>query len=558
MNRSSRQAPATSTRSIFSVWFARSRGNVTKPSAWWEGRGKQQPKSADAHCTLGDALRQGKRLEESIASYRRAIGIRPDFAQAHINMGIALAEARRHQDAVASYRRGLEIEPNNADAHVRLGNALSNLKRNEEAVACYRRARAIRPDSPFALGALAFAQRRICDWNDVSGNERELRERTLRGQSVTGPFAFLPFSDDPAEQLQCARVNVQGRFGSGLEPVLRHARPAGDRIRLAYLSADFREHATAYLTAGLFERHDRERFEVFAVSFGRDDRSAMRARLVDGFDHFIDVRGMGDADVARRISELGIDIAVDLMGYTKESRPSILGRRPAPVQVNYLGCPATMGADFVDYIFVDPFVVPADQQPFFTEKLVHLPDCYQVNDSRRVMSDQSPARVECGLPAEGFVFCSFNNSYKITPAFFDVWMRLLASVPGSVLWLVRDCEATESNLRREAEARGVDPERLVFASRVEYPKYLAHYGLAHLFLYTFPYNAGATAADALWAGLPVLTCSGRTFVGRMAGSLLHAVCLPELVTHCLEDYEVLALNLATDPERLGVLRARLG
>jgi len=309
--------------------------------------------------------------------------------------------------------------------------------------------------------------------------------------------------------------------------------------------------------AELFERHDRERFEVFAFSFGPDGGSPMRRRLEKAFDHFIDVRDISDADVARQIAELGVHVAIDLMGYTKHCRPGILAHRPAPVQVNYLGFPGTMGADFIDYILVDPFVVPLDQQPFFTEKLVHLPDCYQVTDSKRERADRTPSRADYGLPEEGFVFCCFNNNYKITPSFFEVWMRLLQAVPGSVLWLSGDNDTAERNLRREAEERGVDPERLIFAPRVEYADYLERYKLADLFLDTLPYNAGATASDALWAGLPILTCAGRSFAARMAGSLLHAVGLPELITTNLEDYEALALKLATEPEVLGALRTKL-
>jgi predicted O-linked N-acetylglucosamine transferase (SPINDLY family) len=311
------------------------------------------------------------------------------------------------------------------------------------------------------------------------------------------------------------------------------------------------------LIAELFEKHDRERFQVFGYSYGPDDRSPTRSRLVKAFDRFLDVRDVSLAGAAERIAADDVDILVDLKGYTGYARPQILALRPAPIQVNYLGYPGTMGASFLDYILVDDFIVPADQQPFYTEKLVHLPGCYQVNDSRREISPRRPSREECQLPADGFVFCSFNNSYKITPQMFDVWMRLLKAAAGSVLWLLEGNRFVAANLCREAEARGVAAERLVIAPRLQLPEHLARHALANLFLDTFPVNAHTTASDALWAGLPVLTLAGQTFASRVAGSLLRTIGLPELITTCLEDYEETALRLASDRDQLAGLRARL-
>ena len=313
----------------------------------------------------------------------------------------------------------------------------------------------------------------------------------------------------------------------------------------------------ACLIAELLERHDSARFEIIGVSCGPDDRSEMRARLVAAFDQFVDVRGKSDAEVARLLSELKVDIAVDLNGYTRDCRPGILAHRPAPIQVNYLGFPGTMGADFIDYIIADEVVLPFDQQRFYSERIVHLPDCCQPNDRRRQIADRTPARAEVGLPEHGFVFCSFNNSWKITPEVFDVWMRLLKAIDGSVFWLREDA-AVERNLRKEAAARGIDPGRLIFAppmKRLE--DHLARHRLADLFLDTLPYNAHTTASDALWVGLPVLTCMGNAFAGRVAASLLNAIGLPELVTHSIEDYEALALRLAKDPSLLEGYRNRL-
>jgi predicted O-linked N-acetylglucosamine transferase (SPINDLY family) len=334
-------------------------------------------------------------------------------------------------------------------------------------------------------------------------------------------------------------------------------RRRGGRIRLGYLSADFRQHAVAMLVAGLFAHHDRQEFEVIGYSAGPNDGSDIRSRLAASFDRFIDISELSDRASAHLIHADEIDILVDLTGFTRYTRTGILAYRPAPIQVNYLGYLGTTGATFIDYIVLDRFVAPAEQQPFYSERLVYLPDCYQCNDNKRVIAEHTPSRPECDLPEESFVFCCFNNSYKITPVFFDVWMRLLHAVPTSVLWLLDTNPWAKSNLRREALARGIVAERLVFAPRLAAPLHLARHQVADLFLDTLPYNAGTTASDALWAGLPVLTCAGETFAGRVAGSLLRAIGLGELVTTSLEEYEALALRLAHEPALLARLRARL-
>ena len=359
-------------------------------------------------------------------------------------------------------------------------------------------------------------------------------------------------------RLQSSSTTLAGSLTLPEAMMLPRPRPRpGGRIRLGYLSADFRQHPVAALIVALIERHDRRDFEVTGYSFCARDRSAMRGRFTGAFDHFVDIDKMPHRQAAELIHENGIDVLIDLMGYTRYCRPTILAHRPAPIQVNYLGYPGTMAADFIDYIIVDPFLVPTDQQPFYTERLVHLPDCYQPSDTRRQMANPAPSRASCGLPEKGFVFCCFNNSYKLTPAFFDIWMRLLNAVPGSVLWLSERNDFVKDNLRREASCRGVAAERLVFLPRAPMPEYLARLGLADLFLDTLPYNAGATANDALWTGLPVLTCAGETYVGRMAGAVLTAAGLPELITTSVEAYETLAFQLATEPGRLTAVRQKL-
>jgi protein O-GlcNAc transferase len=369
------------------------------------------------------------------------------------------------------------------------------------------------------------------------------------------PFQLLFCSDDASLQLECAR-----RFAASTLPVpprQTHAPRHHDKIRIGYLSADFRNHPMAHLTAELLELHDRSRFDVVGIGFGPDDRSAIRARIVEGFDKFYDLRAKSDADIAALMREAEIDIAIDLMGHTRNSRAGILAHRPAPIQVSYLGYPGTMGVDFIDYVMADPIVLPFDQQAFYTEKIVHLPETYWVNGSVSDIPQCSLTRRQAGLPEHGLVFCCFNKAAKITAPVFEVWMRLLAKVEGSVLWLLRDNAAAERNLRGEAAARGIDPNRLVFADRMERDQHLARHRLADLFLDTMPYNAHTTASDALAAGLPVVTSLGSTFSGRVAASLLSALGLPELIAHSLAEYEALALKLFGDSNYRARTIARL-
>jgi predicted O-linked N-acetylglucosamine transferase (SPINDLY family) len=363
----------------------------------------------------------------------------------------------------------------------------------------------------------------------------------------------LGYSDDAALQRRCAENYVRQTVSAHASPA-RGTRHRHDRIRLAYLSADFHQHPTAQLMAELFERHDRTRFEVTGIAFGPDDGSEMRARVRRSFDGFEDVRGKSDAEVAAMLKARETDIAVDLNGHTAGARPGIFACRPAPVQVNYLVYPGTVGADFIDYVLADATVLPADQQIFFREKIVHLPDCYQANDATRFVPP-APMRAEAGLSDDAIVFCCFNNSWKITAPIFDIWMRLLGKVGNGVLWLLDGPHA--SNLRKEAGARGIDPGRLIFAPMLPPDRHLARHRLADLFLDTLPYNAHTSCSDALWAGVPVITCYGKSFPGRVAASLLKAIGLPELVTRRLEDYEALAQELALNPSLLKATREKL-
>ena len=514
------------------------------------------PAFAEAHANRGNALAELKRYDEALASYARSIELRPDFAGVYCGRGSMRMDRHEYAAALADFDRAIELDPRHVFALANRAFAYRMLGRSEESHRDFDRVLEVSPGHPYAEGGRLHAQLQCCDWTDFDRRAAHLRASVAAGAPATLPFHFLGVAGTPAEEQACARSFARSeRIADPAGP--RPAAWAHDRIRVAYLSADFHAHATAYLVAELFEAHDRGRFEVVGVSYGEDDGSPMRQRLAAALDRFVDARNMNDREIAQWMRSQEIDIAVDLKGYTAGARAGILQRRPAPVQVNFLGYPGTTGLSYIDYIVADAFVIPHGDERWYSEQVVRLPDSYQPNDSRREIDAHAPSRAELGLPADGFVFCCFNNVYKILPDVFAIWMRLLASVPGSVLWLLGDNEAATRNLRREAAARGVAPERLVFAPRAKLPVHLARQRRADLFLDTLPVNAHTTASDALWAGLPVLTCAGSTFAGRVAASLLHASGQSALVTHTAEDYEALAFKLATTPSLLASLRAKL-
>ena len=548
------------------------------------------PDYAEAFYNSATVLQQQERAEEALAAYARAIALRKDYPDAINNAGIVLQELGRAGEAIELYRRLLEQTPAHADACNNIGTALLAEGRADEArvaferalthrpdfpeafynlgnvcrergdltgaIAAYRNALRLRPEYADAFSQLVYHRAQACDWDNHEADQQALVEMVRRGVRVP-PFYLLSTPASASDQLLCARQWIRP-VRPPPKDVFDHRPVAGrQRIRLGYLSGDFHQHATAQLMAELFEQHDRARFEVLAYSYGPVDDSPMRARLASAFDRMVDIGALSHREAARTIHADEVDILIDLKGYTHHARPAISAYRPAPVQVSYLGYPATMGADFIDYIIVDPFVVPPNQQTFFSERLVHLPGSYQVNDRKREVAGAGASRRDWGLPADALVFCSFNNSYKISPAIFDIWMRLLRLVPGSVLWLLETNDLVKDNLRLEAGKRGVEAGRLIFAPVVSPAEHLGRHRHADLFLDTLPCNAHTTASDALWAGLPVLTCSGDTFAGRVAGSLLTATGMPELVTGSLDDYEGTALALARDPQRLRTLRNKL-
>ncbi|ACB94094.1 tetratricopeptide repeat protein [Beijerinckia indica] len=516
-----------------------------------------RPDAAEPHMVLGNILRDLGQFDAALAAYEQALALRPDFAPVYNSLGNLLQRRGQYQEAHDAYATAIQLQPNLAQAHAGLGVTLDSLGHPDQAIEAFRMALVYDPKRIDLRLWLHHRRRAICDWTGIMEEEAELLRLFKTEPHVGAPFPLISMDTSAAEQYRLCRAFGQS-YDNKRQAYTHSPRPRGSRkVRIGYLSNDFYRHATALLMVELFERHDRDQFEIIAYSHGPDDSSELALRTREAFDRFVDIRALSDTEAAALIHREEIDILVDLKGYTNDARTAILGLRPAPIQVNFIGFPGTMGVDFIDYIIADAFVLPMDQQPFFSEKIVHMPFSYQPNDTRRMIADLTPTRADCGLPEDGFVFCCFNNSYKLTPVFFDLWMRLLQAVPGSVFWLLESGPLVRENLQHEAEKRGIDPNRLVFAPRIAIPDHLARHRLADLFLDCLPYNAHTTTSDALWAGLPVLTCAGETFAGRVAGSLLQAVGLPELITTSLADYEARALHLARNPEDLRILRQTL-
>lgn len=524
-----------------------------------------RPDDADAWNNRGAALRDLKRLDQALQSFDRALAINPGHVVALDNRGTTLSELARPDEALASYNQALAIDPHYVNAHYNLARFLVTQDNLDRAIEHFRKTLECNPNHRAAQSFMLHTMQRICRWDGLESHVESLRrsvaEDIATPENVVSPFFFMALPGTTAnEQKLCTEKWVRFEYKSlaALRDTLafNHNRPRGKKINIGYLSADFREHAMARLMVEVFELHNRDQFHVTAYSYGRDDGSAMRKRLESAFDQFVDICALTDVESARRIYADKIDILVDLAGFTANTRSPMLALRPAPLQLIYLGYLGTMGADFIDYLIADHFIVPDEYQSCYTEKILYLNNCFQPNDSKRPRPP-APTRAQCGLPEDAFIFCCFNQTYKITPDMFNVWCRLLTELPNSVLWLVSSTHQAEGNLKREAQARGVDPHRLVMAPMVRPKEYLARLQCADLYLDTTPYNAGTTCSDALWMGLPVITCAGETFSSRMAGSLLSAIDLQDLITYNLQDYYLLALDLATHRTKLGTYRTKL-
>ena len=505
----------------------------------------------------GNVLREQRRLGEALESYDRALGIEPDNAHAWTNRGIVLRDLKRIPEALASYSRALEIFPDYVETLYSRGIAAWVENHDYEmARPDLEKAVALDPDCPYALGGLLLVKQYGADWTDFDGDVARIDAGVRKAKEVAEPFLYQAVSQSPADLQACSVIHARHRYPAQTPMAGTGPRNPG-KIRIGYVSGEFREQATAYLMAGLYECHDKSLFEITAFDNGWNDQSPMRQRLEAAFDKFVDISRLSDLDAARRVAAEDVDILVNLNGYFGDHRMGVFAHRPAPLQVNYLGFPATLGADYMDYILADRIVIPEDERRFYTEQVVWLPDSYQANDSKRAIATDIPSRAACGLPPAGFVFCNFNAAYKLTPTTFAGWMRILKAVPDSVLWLLEGLPQFAGNLRHQAQRMGVDGSRLIFAPMTGLAPHLARLSLADLFLDGMPYNAHTTASDALWSGVPLITCQGHAFPGRVAASVLRAVGLNELVTQTPEDYERLAVQLAQDPALLSSIRQKL-
>jgi len=501
-------------------------------------------------------LNKLKRFLEASEACDKALSLKPDYAEAWSNKGISLNELKRYDEAIAHYDKALSLKPNYAEGWSNKGGTLHELKRYDEAIVNYEQALSLKPDIDWVYGDLLHTKMKICGWLGSTKSLEDISKKVVANEKVANPFPLLALTDNASLHKQSAEIYALNKYpkNPALSPIPKYVKK--EKIRIGYFSADFRDHAVSILAAELFELHDKNKFELIAFSFGADDKSLMRSRLVQAFNQFIDVSRMSDLDIASLSRELKIDIAVDLGGYTSDSRTGLFAYRAAPIQVSYLGYLGTMGAEYVDYIVADKTIIPNGSEAYYSEKIIYLPS-YQVNDRKRAISEKVFTKRELGFPEKGFVFCCFNNNYKILPATFACWMRILKAVEDSVLFLYAENKWVEENLKKEAEVRGINSARLVFCRSIPADEYLARYRACDLFLDTAPYNAGTTASDALWAGVPILTLIGQSFASRMAASLLKAIELPELITNTQEEYEALAIQLALNPKKLVDIKLRL-
>ncbi len=515
-----------------------------------------RPGNAEHKFNLAKALQTAGLRDEAIGLYREGLALNPSRVRAQNNLAVLLFETGRLEEAIGIYRRALAAEPDSPEINTNLAVALAHSERLDEAIDILNRILARDPEFTVALSELVTTKQAVCDWAGLDGLWHRVGAAVDKGLAGILPFTLLAMPSDPRLQLKCARQYATRKPPQPVEAAVRE-HGAQAQTRIGYISANFRDHAQAYYLTRLFPRHDRTRFRVFGYAYCPDDGSAVRRQIENGCDEFRDIAALSDAEAAEKIRADGIDILINLTGHTRNSRIDILAHRPAPVQVGFKGFPATTSFDFIDYIIADDLVVRAEDEEFFSEKPVYLPDSYSPFGIEIEVPDETPGRTALGLPETGFVFCCFNGTYKITPGVFDIWMGILRDTPGSVLWLLESNGFAAANLRREAAAREISPERIVMAPLQPLAQHLARQRRADLFLDTLPCNAHTTACDALFAGLPVLTCPGNTFAGRVGSSLLHAAGLSDLVAGSPEDYAALARDLARDHDRMTEIRRRL-
>jgi predicted O-linked N-acetylglucosamine transferase (SPINDLY family) len=507
---------------------------------------------------LGMAEAQLGNLNEALICFTKALDLRKDMPQLFFNIGRLYDELKSPVLALENYNEAIRLQPNFADAWCNKGTTLCDIKKFDEALTCFENSLLLDPSINFIMGDIAHIKMKHCEWNGIENFKITIEENINSEKKVITPFPLISLIDNLYLHKKCAEIYTKSKFpfNPSLGEIARHLRKA--KIRIGYFSSDFRNHAASYLTAEIFELHDKNTFEIIAFSFGADDNSPIRLRLQGAFNQFIDVSYLSDKKVAQLSREMSIDIAVDLGGYTANSRTGIFAYRAAPIQVNWLGYPGTIGANFIDYIIADKTIIPESYRVFYTEKVAYLPHTYLVDDSKRIASSRVFTKKECGLPENAFIFCCFNNDYKFNPQILDCWSRILNAVEDSVLWISENNEMFKTNILIEFQKREIDPKRIIFAKRIEsMADHLARYALADIFLDTHPYNAHTTAVDSLKAGIPVLTLIGQSFASRVAASLLRAIELPELITNTQAEYEKLAIELAKNPQKLAEIKKRL-
>jgi len=514
------------------------------------------PNYADSYNNLGVVLKKLGQFDDAVKSYESALSINADDADTHNNLGIALVELDRLDYAAQSYNNAIAINPDLAEAHNNLGHVFSKLNKYLDSLKAYEKASLIKPDLNYVLGNILSGKMNSCNWHNLPNLLIETRKRINENKKVIDPFTLFGLIDDPALTRKAIELRVNTDHPkSHILPKIEFY-PKHKRIRIGYFSGDFRAHPVAYLTAELYEVHDRKHFEIFAFSLGPDTKDEMNLRIKEGVDHFHDVRLMSHKDIALLARSLEIDIAIDLAGLTAESRTDVFAMSAAPLQLSYIGFLGTMGADYYDYLIADPIMIPEKNQKYYSEKIIYLPS-FQVNDSTEIPPEITFTRKDLGLPEKGFIFCCFNNTYKFTPAIFDSWARILKQVKSSVIIIFVNNDLSKSNLAKEITLRGIDSSRLIFGDSLARPDYLARYRAVDLFLDTHPYNAGTTASDALRMGLPMITYIGKSYQARMGASILSAINLPELITTSIKEYESLAIELANNPDKFKIIKDKL-
>jgi len=518
---------------------------------------KINPNFAEAYNEQGNALNELKKFQLAIKSYEQAIKLNPKYADAYHNKGLVLYALNEIDLAIENYDQAIKINPNHIYSHNNKGYALQKLKKIDSSAECFNNAFKIDPNFDFLLGELFHTKNKLCDWSSFTKDFETLENKIKENKNSSSPFPILQLYDSLYLQKKTAEIYVKEKFINKkiLKPI--SIIPKNKKIRLGYYSADFYNHAMSYLLAGLFEQHDKSKFDLFAFSFGPEKNDEMSKKIPSYFNDFIKVNFKTDKEIAEISRNLKIDIAVDLLCFTTNNRMGIFSERCAPIQINYLGYPGTSGANFIDYIFADKILIPEESKKYYSEQIIYLPNTYQTRDCSLKISDKIFEREELDLPKNAFVFCCFNQNYKITPNLFDIWMRLLKIVEGSILWLLEDNLTAVKNLKKEAEKKKINPKRIIFAKRMPMPEHLARHRCADLFIDTFPYGAHTTCSDALWAGLPVVTLMGQSFASRVAGSILHAIDLKELITTSETEYEKLIIELAKNSLRLKEIKNKL-